>query len=80
MSVRIVAYTFEADIHCPACTAERANVGLLKREPPLHPYTDEFGLTADLVDREGNPVKPVFSTDAFNVVVPHCSECGAPLD
>ena len=31
MSVRIVAYTFEADIHCPACTAERANVGLLTR-------------------------------------------------
>ena len=80
MSVRIVAYTFEADIHYPACTAERAAAGLLKREPPLHPYTDEFGLTADLVDREGNPIHPVFSTDAFGAVAPRCSECGAPLE
>lgn len=80
MSVQIVAYTFEADIHCPDCTIERAAVGLLKREPPLNPYTDEFGLTADLVDREGNPVKPVFSTDAFNIVVSRCSECGVPLE
>ena len=80
MSVRIVAYTFEADIHCPSCTAERANVGLLTRGPPLHPYTDEFGLTADLVDREGNPVRPVFSTDEFGVAAPHCSECGVALD
>ena len=80
MAVRIVAYTFEADIHCPSCTAERANVGLLTREPPLHPYTDEFGLTADLVDREGNHIRPVFSTDAFGVVAPSCSECGAPLE
>ena len=80
MSVRIVAYTFEADVHCPLCTVERADVGLLTREPPLHPYTDEHGLTADLVDREGNPVRPVFSTDAFGAVVPHCGECGAPLE
>ena len=80
MSVRIVAYTFEADIHCPSCTVERAGVGLLTREPPLHPYTDEFGLTADLVDREGNPIHPVFSTDAFGAVAPRCSECGAPLE
>lgn len=80
MPIRIVAYTFEADIHCPDCTTERAADGLLTREPPLHPYTDEFGLTADLVDREGNPARPVFSTDAFNVVVPHCGDCGAALD
>ena len=80
MPIRIVAYTFEADIHCPDCTTERTALGLLTREPPLHPYTDEFGLTADLVDREGNPVRPVFSTDAFNVVVPHCGDCGAALD
>jgi hypothetical protein len=80
MAVRIVAYTFEADIHCPACTAERADVGLLTCEPPLRQPVDEHGLTADLVDREGNPIRPVFSTDAFGVVVPHCSECGAPLE
>lgn len=80
MPIRIVAYTFEADIHCPGCTTERAALGLLKREPPLHPYTDEFGLTADLVDREGNPVRPVLSTDAFNVVVSHCGDCGTALD
>ena len=54
--------------------------GLLTREPPLHQSVDEHGLTADLVDREGNPIRPVFSTDEFGVVVPHCSECGAPLE
>ena len=80
MPVQIVAYTFEADIHCPDCTAERAAVGLLTREPPLRQPVDEHGLTADLVDREGNPIRPVFSTDAFGAVVPHCSECGALLE
>ena len=80
MSVRIVAYTFEADIHCPDCTTERAALGLLTREPPLRQPVDEHGLTADLVDREGNPIRPVFSTDAFDAVAPRCSECGAALD
>lgn len=63
MRPKIVAYTYEADIHCPDCASHLANVGRLERQPPLNPWTDEHGLTPDLVDRDGNPVRPVFSTD-----------------
>jgi hypothetical protein len=71
---RIVAYTYEADVHCPDCAAHRAFVGLLARTPPLQMGTDEHGLAFDLIDREGNPVRPVFSTDERDTLT-HCGDC-----
>jgi hypothetical protein len=77
---RIVAYTYCADVHCPACAERHAAVGILTRQPPLSLDTDEHGLALDLHDREGNPVHPVFSTDE---VIPshwtHCGTCLQPL-
>lgn len=74
---RITAYTFEADIHCPDCASHRASVGLLVRTPPLRRTEDEHGLPLDLCDREGNPVRPVFSTD--ECAHSACGSCGAAL-
>lgn len=74
---RVIAYTYEADVHCPDCANHRAAVGLLTRRPPLQIGTDEHGLAFDLVDREGNPVHPVFSTDEHDFT--HCGDCGAEL-
>jgi len=76
---RIVAYTYEADVHCPDCAAHHAFTGLLRRMPPLRLDTDEHGLAFDLIDREGNPVHPVFSTDERGDSLTHCGDCGAEL-
>jgi hypothetical protein len=75
---RIIAYTFSADVHCPGCTRHQAEVGLLKREPPLQRETDEHDIATDLVDREGNAVHPVFSTDDREGLT-HCGDCFAEL-
>lgn len=75
---RIIAYTFEADVHCPDCTEHKAAIGALRREPPLQMGTDEHGIATDLVDREGNQVHPVFSTDEHGFS--HCSDCRCDLD
>jgi hypothetical protein len=48
--MRIIGYTYCADIHCPACTREDAAVGLLTRKPPLVMDTDEHGLAFPIYD------------------------------
>ena len=76
--MRIVAYTYEADIHCPKCAVEAAAAGLLKREPGLALWIDEHGLTTDLLDREGSPVRMLFDIDEHE----HdelCGDCRAPI-
>ena len=75
--MRIIGYTFEADVQCPACTIHMANVGRLRREPPITLGVDENGLPMDLVDREGNLVHPVFDIDEHEFT--NCGACGAAL-
>lgn len=77
--LRIIAYTYDAAMHCPDCTEHRANVGLLHRRPPLSLDTDEHGIALDLVDSDGNPVRPVFSTDELDGH-DYCDDCLARLD
>lgn len=70
---RIVAYTYEADVHCPACANNR--FGQHIRYP-----RDANGIPLDSTDREGNPVHPVFSTDEVTRThYTHCGTCGAVL-
>jgi hypothetical protein len=75
--MNIIAYTYNADIHCPDCTHNDAACGLLKRVPPLQLETDEHGIALDLEDSEGNPVHPVFSTDEIDLT--HCGDCHQEL-
>lgn len=76
--IRIIAYAHDADLHCVECTRADADVGMLKREPPLQIGVDERGLALDLVDGAGNPVTPVFDisgdADGYN-----CGTCGEDL-
>lgn len=65
--MRIIAYTYEADMHCPACTFARFG-----REEPGD-ECDAYGIPYEVVDREGNPVRPVFSTDENDWT--HCGDC-----
>ena len=74
---RIIAYTYDADVHCPDCAAHDAAAGVLRREPPLSLDVDEHGLAYGLIDGEGNPVHPVFSTEEYWVYA--CGDCGARL-
>ncbi len=68
--MRIIAYTYEADVHCPACT--NARFGQVIRYP-----RDDCGIPLDATDREGNPVHPVFDIDERSFT--HCSDCGGEL-
>ncbi len=61
--MRIVGYTYATEVHCVECTRRDADCGILVRKPPLLLDTDQHGLALDLFDREGNPVRPIFSTD-----------------
>lgn len=74
---RVIGYTYTAAMHCPECAAHAAAVGILTRQPPLRMDTDEHGLAYDLIDREGNPVRPVFSTDELRNE--SCDGCGEPI-
>ena len=73
---RIIAYTYDADVHCPTCADAAYAAGRLVRSG-RHGEYDEHGLPMSLIDPEGNPVRPVFSTDEHDFT--SCSDCGAPL-
>lgn len=76
--MKIIAYTYEADIYCPDCAIYAAATGQLRREPGLALRIDEHGLATDLVDSEGNRIHPVFDIDEYE----HdetCGDCRAPI-
>ena len=61
--VRIIGYTYEAAMHCPACTAGRRFAIDNNAHPHAHEAgTDEHGVHYNAIDTE-NLVHPVFSTD-----------------
>lgn len=75
---RIVAYTYEAACHCPECTAKRFEV-YRTRALFVANRLDEHGVWIEAIDREGNPVHPVFSTDERGDSITHCGDCGGEL-
>src|SRR5207247_2637260 len=69
-----IAYTFEADYHCPVCTEERFGV-------------DESGFPAEGArDSEGNPIGAVAPWDEWHEPgeelpqVLACGSCGAEIE
>lgn len=78
--MRIVAYTFDADVACPDCTRYRYKHNLLNRSK-CSKSTDEHGIPDNPApeDSDGNEVHPVFSTDeGFEDAC--CGYCNEPLD
>ena len=73
---RIIAYTYCADVHCPGCADAAYAAGWLVRSGRQGEY-DEHGLPMSLIDGEGNPAHPVFSTEEYWVYA--CGDCGARL-
>ena len=76
----IVAYSYLAALHCPSCTgyALRAYRQQITRTTSGPAQLDEHGLPDDMIDREGNSVRPVFSADE---IAPSevCDDCFRPL-
>jgi len=78
----IIAYTYEAAMHCPDCTRrarDRTRLALHHVMPVAE--RDEHGLPVvpRLFDWEGNPVRPVFSTDEIERPA-HCDSCRCEID
>ena len=78
--MKIIAYTYEADVHCPACTKLSTERMQLDHS---HPYAmgdageDDHGIEYDLVDSEGNLIHPVFNVDEHGFT--HCGDCNERL-
>ena len=61
----ILAYTYEAAVHCTACTRKTFGVRFIK----MSELSDYF--LPD--DREGNRIRALFSTDEWQNLV--CNDC-----
>jgi hypothetical protein len=75
--MRILAYTYNAAMHCVECTRNAADIGLITREPPLKLETDMHGIALDLVDTEDNPVTAVFHHE--DIDGEFCDDCHEPI-
>lgn len=88
---KIIAYTYEADYHCPDCTRHNwrdsiAAAKYVRKPETLHEVLDENGVPFTAIDREGNRVHPIFSTDELPCDLPEsaggytpvtCGDCRA---
>jgi len=87
--VDIIAYTYEAGLHCPDCARARAERGGFARAAEAFGKLydlDIHGVPLDAIDDEGNPVRPVFSTDDVGqydaegrYLGAYCDTCGATI-
>ena len=70
--MKVVGYTFDADVHCVDCTEayvrENNNIGEL---------VDIMEGRIEFPDGEGNPIHPIFDTDEAGNTPSHCGDCGA---
>ena len=82
--MRITGYTYRADYHCPYCAKVDRDSGALEVNNH-HPHAvkpasdpsldyDQHGLHYNLVDCEGNLIKPVFDIDE-KLETTHCRDC-----
>ena len=77
--MKILGYTYTADIHCPSCAWSDAATGILTRKPPLSLDTDEHGLAYDLYDREGNGIGVLYDIEEAAQTLTHCGDCHEEL-
>ena len=81
--MRIIAYTYDANVHCPDCAFEALKFGKIGKGLPYPPgedlEPDEHGIPQCAEDSEGNPVHPVFSTDE-QLEPLFCGDCGEEIE
>ncbi|MDR0779312.1 MAG: hypothetical protein LBF16_01260 [Pseudomonadales bacterium] len=76
----VIAYTYEADVHCPDCTSDRFGPNSAYDRLHLPGDFDEHAVPYDATDREGNPIHPVFSTDEMLDGPYSCGTCRERLE
>ena len=76
--MRIIGYTYEADVHCPACTLKATEHPFAWLHHPV-PLRDVHGVLQDAVDREGNPIHPLHDIDEAASELAHCGTCHGEL-
>lgn len=72
----IIAYTGDAAILCPCCAIQKYNGGYPGAFHGME--SDEHGMSFAATDREGNWVRPVFTTDSLEPGE-SCATCGGVL-
>ncbi len=80
MSAHIIAYAYEADVHCPACTKRAVRRMAIDHTHPHglgHAWPDEHKVEFDTVDRDGNLLMPVFDVSEHEFT--HCGDCHEEL-
>ena len=76
--MKIIAYTYEADVHCVGCSIKRFGLTSLEcQKIPMTVDTDQNGIPIGASDSEGNTIHPIFSTDEQLEL--HCGDCRARL-
>lgn len=86
-AMRAIGYTYEADCHCIGCTFARYERGGFKIDAGALNGTglDPCGISYGAVDREGNSLHPIFSTDEMqldeddNEIDTTCGTCGGTI-
>lgn len=78
--MRIIGYTYNAAVHCAICTRldqayGRITWGGISLASLCAAKFDENGVAESAIDREGNDVHPVFTTDEFPDGPEYCDDC-----
>jgi hypothetical protein len=77
--MRIIAYTYEAAMHCPTCTRKRfgwgAFVAAVGERVKRDGKADEHGIALEALDNENNPMRPIFITDELGEEQDNCADC-----
>lgn len=68
----IIAWTYDADIHCLACARERFGAALDNGSDSDHPGPVPL-------DSESNEIHPVFASDETDPAGEYCGDCGAEI-
>ena len=79
--MKIIGYTYEADVHCPACTYKRFGRHILPQwqQDERPDLCDSHGIVINAYDREGNTINPVFDIDEASESLTHCGDCHEEL-
>ena len=69
--MRVIAYTYDADVHCVSCAKERFKTGGCTSS------TDDNAIPHNALDSDGYEIDIVFGTDEREFT--HCGSCGDEL-
>lgn len=77
--MKIIGYVYDAAEHCPSCTRNDYIDFKLRLSPEAvakrSTGIDQHAIPYDLIDREGNPVQPIYDIDEPGDSPESCDTC-----